>query len=65
MHHMYIQEKRGPARQWLPTSYKLTTSDVCLIENDWEEDWKVLGGKTGQTNKEEEKYNEEEELTKV
>jgi len=62
---MYIQEKRSPARQWLPTSYKLTMSDVCLIANDWEEYWKVLGGKTGQTNKEEEKYNEEEELTKV
>jgi hypothetical protein len=46
---MYIQAKRDPTHQWLPTSYKLTVDDVCLISNDWEEEWKVPGEQTKST----------------
>jgi hypothetical protein len=59
---MYIQAKRDPACQWLPTSYKLTMDDVCLIANDWEDDWKVPGEQTKHPDEEEEQDKEEEEL---
>jgi hypothetical protein len=62
MHHMYIQDKMNPTSQWLPTSYKLTTNDVCLITNDLEEEWKVPREQTEHLDEEEEKDNEEEEL---
>jgi hypothetical protein len=41
MHHMYVQAKKDPARQWLPTHYRLTTDDLCLIANNWEVEWKL------------------------
>jgi len=47
MHHMYIQAKRDPAHQWLPTSYRLTTDDVFLINDDWEDEWKIPSEQMG------------------
>jgi hypothetical protein len=37
--------------------------DVCLISNDWEEEWKVPGEQMEHPDEEEEQDNEEEELT--
>jgi len=54
MYHMYIQAKRDHACHWLPTSYKLTSDDVFLIANDWEEEWKVWGEQMERINEEEE-----------
>jgi hypothetical protein len=38
--------RRIQVHQWFPTSYRLTTEDVCLIVNDWEEGWKIPTEKT-------------------
>jgi hypothetical protein len=40
----------------------LTIENVCLITNDWEEEWKVLGEKTEHPDDEEEQDNDEEEI---
>jgi hypothetical protein len=58
---MYVQAKKDPMRQWFPTSYRLTTEDVNLIVNDWEEDWKIPTEKTGQSEEEEEQDKSDEE----
>jgi hypothetical protein len=50
---MYVQAKKDPTHEWLPTNYRLKTKDVCLIVNDWEEEWKTTTEKTGHP-----KYNE-------
>jgi hypothetical protein len=50
---MYIQDKRDLMRQWLPTRYKLTEEDVCLISNDWDKEWKIPTEEMGQPNEEE------------
>jgi hypothetical protein len=54
MHHIYIQDKRDPTCQWLPTSYKVTEEDVSLISNDWDENWKVPAEETEHPDEEEE-----------
>jgi hypothetical protein len=45
--------KEGPMHQWLPTNYRLTTEDVCLIMNDWEDGWKTPAEKIGHPKDEE------------
>jgi hypothetical protein len=61
MHHMYVQAKKDPTCQWFPTSYRLTTEDMSLIVNDWEEDWKSPAEKTGKSEEEEEQDKSDEE----
>jgi hypothetical protein len=51
---MYVQEKREPTRQWMPTNYKLTLKDVCLITNDCEDEWKTPVEQMGHLEEEEE-----------
>jgi ubiquinone biosynthesis protein Coq4 len=47
--------KKGPCmHQWLPTNYKLTSEDVCLIANDWEDEWKTPIEQMGHPKEEEE-----------
>jgi hypothetical protein len=55
MHHMYVQAKKDPTRQWFPTSYRLTIEDVCLIVNDWEDGWKIPAEKIGNQKRKERK----------
>jgi hypothetical protein len=59
---MYIQEKRDPVHLWVATSYKLTSDNVCLIANDWDEEWKLPTEEMGNPDEEEEQDNENEEL---
>jgi len=40
----------------------LTKDDVCLITNDWEDEWKILGEQTKHSNEEEELDNDKEAL---
>jgi hypothetical protein len=61
MHHMYVQGKKDPTCQWFPTSYRLKTKDICLIVNDWEEEWKTPAEKTGNPDEDAEKYKSDEE----
>jgi ubiquinone biosynthesis protein Coq4 len=51
---MYMQEKRDPTCQWIPTNYKLTSDGVFLIANDWEDEWKTPIEQTGHPEEEEE-----------
>ena len=62
MHHMYIQEKRDHACQFLSTNYKLTIDDVFLIFNDWEYEWKVPAEQMDHSKEEEEQDRDEEAL---
>jgi hypothetical protein len=61
MHHLYVQAKKDPARQWFPTSYQLTLEDVHLIINDWEDDWKNPTDKPGPSEEDEDQDKSEEE----
>jgi hypothetical protein len=54
MHHMYIQAKRDSSYQSLPTRYTLIKEDVCLISNDWDEEWKLPPEETKHPDEEEE-----------
>jgi hypothetical protein len=58
---MYVQAKKDPTCQWFPTSYRLTTEDVSLIVNDWEEDWKIPVEKIGHSDEGEEKEKSDED----
>jgi hypothetical protein len=40
-HHMYVQAKKDPDRQWLRTQYKLTEEDMGHIMVDWDDEWKI------------------------
>jgi hypothetical protein len=62
MHHMYVQVKKDPTHQWLPTKYRLITKDVCLIVNDWEDGWKILVEKMVHPKDEQEHDKSDEEL---
>jgi len=58
---MYVHARKDPVRQWLPTSYRLTTEDVSLIVNECEEEWKRPTEKTRQSKEEEEQDKNDEE----
>jgi hypothetical protein len=58
---MYVHTKKDTTFQWFPTSYRLTTEDVCLIVNDWEEEWKIPTQKIGKSEEEEEKDKSDED----
>lgn len=38
---MYVQERRDPNQEWLPTTYKLTEENVSMIVAYWDKEWKV------------------------
>jgi hypothetical protein len=40
-HHMYIQAKKDPEKQWLKCRYKLIEVDMGQIIEDWEDEWKT------------------------
>jgi hypothetical protein len=63
MHHMYVQDKKDPTQQWLPTTYRLTIEDVNLIINDWEEEWKSPPEKTELSEEEDDQDKSDEELS--
>jgi hypothetical protein len=44
---MYMQVKKDPACQLMPTNYRLTIEDVSLIYDDWEDGWKTPAEKMG------------------
>lgn len=35
---MYVQERRDPNQEWLPTTYKLTEENVSMIVADWDKE---------------------------
>jgi hypothetical protein len=39
--HMYVQEKKDPYQQWIPTQYRLTEEEMGHIMVDWEDEWKI------------------------
>jgi hypothetical protein len=44
---MYVQERKDPDQQWMPTQYKLIEYDICHIIIDWEDEWKIPPVVTG------------------
>jgi hypothetical protein len=35
---MYVQERRDPNQEWLPTTYKLTEENVSMIVAYWDKE---------------------------
>jgi hypothetical protein len=40
-HHMYVQVKKDPDQQWLPTQYRLTEEEMGNIMDDWDDEWNI------------------------
>jgi hypothetical protein len=40
-HHIYVQAKKNPKHQWLPTQYKLMEEEMGHIMVNWDEEWKI------------------------
>jgi hypothetical protein len=38
---MYVQVKKDPDQQWLPTQYRLTEEEMGNIMDDWDDEWKI------------------------
>jgi hypothetical protein len=41
-HYMYVQAKKDPNQEWLPTQNRLTKEEIGHIMEDWDVDWKIL-----------------------
>ena len=48
---MYVQSKKDPDQQWLPTQYMLTEDEMGHIMVDWEKEWNIPLAETGPTEK--------------
>lgn len=46
-HHMYVQAKKDPDQQWLPTQYKLKEEEMGHIMVDWDDKWKIPPAEIG------------------
>jgi hypothetical protein len=41
IHHIYVQAKKDPNQQWLPTRYRLTEEEMGHIMEDLDDHWKI------------------------
>jgi hypothetical protein len=60
-HHMYVQAKKDPDQQWLPTQYRLMEEEMGHIMVDWEDEWKIPPAETGPSEKKNPKIHEVDE----
>jgi hypothetical protein len=38
---MYVQAKKDPTQEWVPTWYRLTEEEMGQIMKYWDDDWKI------------------------
>jgi hypothetical protein len=53
---MYVQEKKDPDQQWLPTQYRLMEEEMGNIMLDWDDEWKIPPTETEPSTQPNQKY---------